>query len=128
MSVLTSEELLALLAAVGHAQRLRIVGELAQGRLHVSELARRLGLSRPLLYMHLERLEKAGLVAGALELSADGKAMKFFELLPFDIHVTVDTVLTALRDDGVSMLLWRRLATEVRQLMERSGAFRTIRI
>ncbi|MEU8352427.1 hypothetical protein AB0C60_24170, partial [Streptomyces sp. NPDC048845] len=31
-------------------------------------------------------------------------------------------------DDGVSMLLWRRLATEVRQLMERSGAFRTIRI
>ncbi|KAF4406810.1 MULTISPECIES: winged helix-turn-helix domain-containing protein [Streptomyces] len=96
---MTSEELLALLAAVGHAQRLRIVGELAQGRLHVSELARRLGLSRPLLYMHLERLEKAGLVAGALELSADGKAMKFFELLPFDIHVTVDTVLTALRED-----------------------------
>nr|WP_175408035.1 winged helix-turn-helix domain-containing protein [Streptomyces sp. TRM64462] len=96
---MTSEELLAQLAAVGHAQRLRIVGELAQGRVHVSELARRLGLSRPLLYMHLERLEKAGLVEGALELSEDGKAMKFFELTPFDIHVTLDTVLAALRED-----------------------------
>ncbi|WP_398863022.1 ArsR family transcriptional regulator [Streptomyces sp. C11-1] len=99
MSALTSEELLALLAAVGHAQRLRIIGELAQGRVHVSELARRLGLSRPLLYMHLERLEKAGLVTGALELSDDGKAMKFFALAPFDVHVTVDTVLSALRED-----------------------------
>ncbi|MET9295066.1 winged helix-turn-helix domain-containing protein [Streptomyces sp. NPDC003077] len=96
---MTSEELLARLAAVGHAQRLRIIGELADGRVHVSELARRLGLSRPLLYMHLERLEKAGLVAGSLELSDTGKAMKFFELMPFDIHITLDTVLTALRED-----------------------------
>jgi len=38
--------------------------------------ARRLGTSRPLLYMHLDRLEKAGLVTGQLELSDDGKAMK----------------------------------------------------
>ena len=37
--------------------------------------ARRLGTSR-LLYMHLDRLEKAGLVTGQLELSDDGKAMK----------------------------------------------------
>jgi predicted transcriptional regulator len=85
--------------AVGHIQRLRIIGELASGRVHVSELARRLGLSRPLLYMHLERMEKAGLVAGHLELSADGKAMKFYELAPFDLRLTVDTVLEALRED-----------------------------
>jgi len=30
-------------------------GELSGGRVHVSELARRLGISRPLLYMHLNR-------------------------------------------------------------------------
>ncbi|MFI9047336.1 FxSxx-COOH system tetratricopeptide repeat protein [Streptomyces sp. NPDC053427] len=36
--------------------------------------------------------------------------------------------LVMLIDDGVSMLLWRRLATEVRQLLERSGAFRTVRV
>ncbi|MFF2044595.1 ArsR/SmtB family transcription factor [Kitasatospora sp. NPDC058170] len=99
---MSSAELLVLLAAVGHTQRLRIIGELARGRVHVSELARRLGLSRPLLYMHLERLEAAGLVVGALELSDGGKAMKFFELTPFHIHVTVDTVLTALREDAAA--------------------------
>ena len=97
--VLRSDELLAVLMAVGHTQRLRIIGELASGRVHVSELARRLGLSRPLLYMHLERMEKAGLVAGHLELSADGKAMKFYELAPFDLRLTVDTVLEALQED-----------------------------
>jgi DNA-binding transcriptional ArsR family regulator len=96
---LSSDELLAQLAAVGHIQRLRIIGELAGGRVHVSELARRLQLSRPLLYMHLERLEKAGIVAGALELAPDGKAMKYFELTTFKIVVTVDVVLAALRED-----------------------------
>ena len=96
---MTSEELLALLAALGHLQRLRIIAELASGRLHVSELARRLGLSRPLVYMHLERLEKAELVVGHLELSADGKAMKYFELAPLDLRVTTDTIIDALRAD-----------------------------
>ncbi|ACZ91820.1 ArsR/SmtB family transcription factor [Streptosporangium roseum] len=97
---MTSEELLNVLAAVGHPLRLRIIAELAGGRVHVSELARRLGVSRPLLYMHLERLEKAQLVAGRLELSSDGKAMKYIELSPFELTLTVDTVLAALRADN----------------------------
>jgi predicted transcriptional regulator len=49
--------------------------------------------------MHLERLEKAGLITGRLELASDGKAMKYFELAPFDLRLTVDTVLAALRAD-----------------------------
>ncbi|GAA2398624.1 winged helix-turn-helix domain-containing protein [Streptomyces glaucosporus] len=96
---MTSEELLAVLAAVGHAQRLRIVAELSGGRMYVSELARRLKMSRPLLYMHLERLEKAGLVVGSLELSEDGKALKYFELAPFDLRLNVDTILAAVQAD-----------------------------
>lgn len=95
-----SEELLAFLSAVGHAQRIRIITELAPGQLYVSELARRLGVSRPLLYMHLERLEKAGLVVGRLELSDDGKALKYFELAPFDVRLNVDTILAAVRQDA----------------------------
>ena len=96
----TSEELLATLNAVAHPLRLRIIAELAGGRVHVSELARRLGMSRPLLYMHLDRLEKAGLVAGHLELSEDGKAMKYFELVPFELRVTAETVISALAGDN----------------------------
>ncbi|MEV4398906.1 winged helix-turn-helix domain-containing protein [Nonomuraea sp. NPDC049607] len=95
----TSEELLRLLGAVGHPLRLQILAELADGRVHVSELARRIKVSRALLYMHLERLEKAGLIEGRLELSADGKAMKYIELLPFELSLTIDTVLAALRAD-----------------------------
>ena len=101
----TSEELLATLTAIAHPFRLRIIAELAGGRVHVSELARRLGMSRPLLYMHLDRLEKAGLVRGSLELSDDGKAMKYFELAPFEVRVTAETVLSALaKGDGARAL------------------------
>ena len=93
---MTSDELVALLTAIAQPLRMRVIAELAGGRVHVSELARRLGLSRPLLYMHLDRLEKAGLVSGSLELSDDGKAMKYFELVPFDLRVTPSVVIDAL--------------------------------
>ena len=96
---LTSDELLATLTAIAHPLRLRIIAELAGGRVHVSELARRLDMSRPLLYMHLDRLEKAGLVSGQLELSDDGKAMKYFELVPFEVRVTAEVVIRALIGD-----------------------------
>jgi DNA-binding transcriptional ArsR family regulator len=82
---------------VANVQRMRVVAELSAGRVHVSELARRLGMSRPLLYMHLDRLEKAGLVTGQLELSEDGKAMKYYALAPFDIRITAETITEAVR-------------------------------
>jgi hypothetical protein len=56
-------------------------------------------MSRPLLYMHLDRLEKADLVTGHLELSDDGKAMKYLELVPFELRVTAETVVDALAHD-----------------------------
>ena len=90
-----------MLTAAANPLRLRVIAELAQGRVHVSELARRLGMSRPLLYMHLDKLEKAGLVTGHLELSEDGKAMKYFELAPFELRLTAETITAALRNgDG----------------------------
>jgi DNA-binding transcriptional ArsR family regulator len=91
------EELLTMLTAVANALRLRVIAELADGRVHVSELARRLGISRPLLYMHLDRLEKAGIVTGHLELSEDGKAMKYFELAPFELRLNADVITETLR-------------------------------
>ena len=102
---MTSDQLVATLTAIAHPLRLQVIAELAGGRVHVSELARRLGMSRPLLYMHLDRLEKAGLVTGQLELSEDGKAMKYFELVPFEMRVTAETVVRALaEDDGKDAL------------------------
>ena len=93
----SEEELLTMLTAMANPLRLRVIAELADGRVHVSELARRLGISRPLLYMHLDRLEKAGIVTGHLELSEDGKAMKYIELAPFELRLTAEVITDALR-------------------------------
>jgi DNA-binding transcriptional ArsR family regulator len=84
-----------IVAALDHPQRLAIVAALAYGRQYVSALARLLQISRPLLYLHLERLQRAGLVVGSLELGDDGKAMKWYELVPFDLHLTPATVTAA---------------------------------
>jgi DNA-binding transcriptional ArsR family regulator len=84
----TGDELVAMLAALANPIRLRIMARLVGGRDYVSHLAREIGISRPLVHMHLLRLEAAGLIVGHLELSEDGKAMKFYELADFDLHLT----------------------------------------
>jgi predicted transcriptional regulator len=74
---------------LANPHRLRIIGVLnARGRRYVSQLAREIGISRPLLHLHLQKLEEAGLVSSKLELSADGKALNYFEVTPFAIDVT----------------------------------------
>ncbi|MFJ8834416.1 ArsR/SmtB family transcription factor [Micromonospora aurantiaca] len=93
----TGDDLLKMLTALNNQHRLRIVGMLSSERDYVSRLAVRLGMSRPLLHMHLARLEAAGLIEGSLELSAGGKAMKFFEVTPFALHLTPQTVAEAVK-------------------------------
>jgi predicted transcriptional regulator len=94
---MTGDELLQALSALSNPHRLRIVGALAEGRNYVSELARVLGMSRPLLHMHLKKLEAAGLVMGSLELSEDGKAMRYFEPTQFEIELTPKSIATAVQ-------------------------------
>ena len=49
----------------------------------------------PLLHLHLQRLEAAGLIVGNLELSEDGKAMKYYEVADFDLHLSAATLAEA---------------------------------
>ena len=74
---------------------MRVVGALLGGRCHVSELARRLSISRPLLQVHLRKLQAAGLVTSTLELSEDGKALRFYEVTEFTYRLTPDTITAA---------------------------------
>jgi DNA-binding transcriptional ArsR family regulator len=92
---MTLEQLLTRLAAVASEPRLRVLALLADETLHVSELARRIGMSRPLLYMHLTKLEEAGFVRGRHELGADGKALKFYDLEPLDLRLDADLIRAA---------------------------------
>jgi ArsR family transcriptional regulator len=84
-----------MLAALANPLRLRIVANLAGGRDYVSQLAREMGVSRPLLHMHLQRLEAAGLIVGHLELSEDGKAMKYYEVTDFNLQLTASAMAEA---------------------------------
>ncbi|HTD06938.1 ArsR/SmtB family transcription factor [Undibacterium sp.] len=78
-----------MLAALANPHRLRIIAALASGgRNYVSQLAREIGISRPLLHLHLKKLEDAGLVTSQLELSQDGKALNYFEVNSFDFELT----------------------------------------
>jgi DNA-binding transcriptional ArsR family regulator len=91
----TGDELLRVLAALANPHRLRIIAALVEGRTYVSELARRLEMNRPLLYMHLQRLEAAGLVAGTLETARDGSSVKWFEVTRFAVELTPHAVAAA---------------------------------
>src|SRR5205814_8194757 len=91
----TGDQLVEMLAALANPLRLRIIARLAGRRDYVSHLAREIGVSRPLLHMHLQRLEAAGLITGTLELSEDGKAMKYYEVADFDLHLTAATLAAA---------------------------------
>jgi DNA-binding transcriptional ArsR family regulator len=91
------DSLLAKLAALASPHRLCIVAALAKRSGYVSQLAREIGMSRPLLQMHLRKLEAAGLVRGRLELSDEGKAMKFYDLEPFALKVDADAIAEAVQ-------------------------------
>jgi DNA-binding transcriptional ArsR family regulator len=94
---MTGDDLARALAALANPQRLRVVAALAGGRNYVSQLARELGISRPLLHLHLQRLEAAGLIYGSLELSPEGRAMRFYAVAPFAIRLTPESVAEAVQ-------------------------------
>ena len=94
----TGDQLLAMLAALASPHRLRIIAALQTGgRNYISALARELGISRPLLHLHLQKLEEASLVTSQLELSADGKALNYFQVADFVLDLTPAAIAEASR-------------------------------
>ena len=95
---LNGDRLLAALAALANPHRLRIVAALkTDGRNYVSQLAREVGISRPLLHLHLQKLEDAGFVTSKLELSRDGKALNYFEIADFAFELTPAAIAKAVK-------------------------------
>ena len=96
-SDLTGDELLQVLATLANPHRLRVVAALAAERNYVSQLARELNISRALLQVHLRKLQAAGLVSADIEVSGDGKAMKFYQVTPFALRLTPQAIAAAVR-------------------------------
>lgn len=82
------EDYVKIFDALSHPIRIKIIGVLAIERQYVSELARIVNVSRPLLYMHLKKLEEARIIKGSMEISESGKATKYFMLERIDIRIT----------------------------------------
>lgn len=91
----SGDELLGILGALANPHRLRIVAALLKRESYVSELARELQMSRPLMHMHLAKLEEAGLVRSRHEVSADGKALRYFSVVDFEEHLTPRSIAEA---------------------------------
>ena len=88
----TREQFAATLGAIASVPRLAILTELLSGEVHVSELARRLSMSRALLYMHLAKLEAGRFIRTRLILSPEGNALKLVALEEFDLRITPEFI------------------------------------
>ena len=98
---ITGDGLLRVLATRANPHRLRVVAALTGQRNYVSQLARELGISRALLQVHLRKLEAAGLVSATIEVSEEGKAMKFYEVAPFTVLLTPKAIAAAAPTLGI---------------------------
>ncbi len=97
MTESSGDQLVRVLATLANPHRLRVLAALAGERHYVSDLARRLDISRSLLQVHLRKLEAAGLVSSSSEVSPDGKALKFYRVVPFSFELTPQSITEAAR-------------------------------
>ena len=91
------------LKALGHPLRLRIVALLATkgGEMYLNEIAGRLEINRALAKIHLKKLEAANIVRSRVVLvEGEAKALRYYKLKNFDIHVSPDLLKKEVRDDG----------------------------
>ena len=87
------EELASKLSALGHPTRLAMVKVLADGEQYLSEVAKRVGVSRALAKVHLKKLREAGIVeTRVVTLKDEAKALRYYKLRPFNIHLSPETL------------------------------------
>lgn len=88
------EELATVCEALSNPVRIRLLKLLSQKEWYVYELAKTLGISRQLLYLHLKKLEKAGLVKSELRLEPDDpRAKKYYRAKPFKLVIDNETIM-----------------------------------
>ena len=79
------------LHALSHPVRMKIIMLLAkeQKDMYLNEIANNLGINRALAKIHLKKLEHAGIVKSRVVLvEGEARALRYYKLLDFDIHVT----------------------------------------
>ena len=87
------DELVKIGEALGNPVRVKVLKMLCEKEWYVYELAKELGISRQLLYLHLKKLEKAGLIESELRLEpGDSRAKKYYKARQFRIVIDNETL------------------------------------
>ncbi|NJE10383.1 winged helix-turn-helix domain-containing protein [Thermococcus sp. MAR1] len=87
------QEITVIAEALSSPVRVKILKMLCEKEWYVYELAKALGISRQLLYLHLKKLEKANLVESELRLEPnDPRAKKYYRAKPFKFVVDNETI------------------------------------
>jgi predicted transcriptional regulator len=90
----SGDELLTFLESLSNPHRLKIIALLSEETKYVSQLARELAISRPLLYLHLYKLKEAKIVSCHMEISESGKAVKYYTLNTFHFEMNEQLIHT----------------------------------
>jgi len=87
------QSLVLILDALGNEHSLKVMAILASGECFVSELAKMVGISRPLLYLHLKKLENAGLVESEIRhFDEPPYTKKFYKAKNFELKLSLNSI------------------------------------
>ncbi|MDO8724964.1 MAG: ArsR family transcriptional regulator [Candidatus Methanoperedens sp.] len=87
------DSLVLVLDALGNEHSLKVMAILASGECFVSELAKMVGISRPLLYLHLKKLESAGLVESEIRhFEEPPYTKKFYKAKNFELKLSLNSI------------------------------------
>nr|WP_201763913.1 winged helix-turn-helix domain-containing protein [Archaeoglobus sulfaticallidus] len=91
MPELTLARIVSLGDALSNPLRVKILKLLIEKEWYVYELAKELSISRQLLYLHLRKLEKAGLVSSDIRLE-ENKAKKYYWANEFKFIISNEAI------------------------------------
>lgn len=99
----TLDELGDKLHALSHPIRMKIILLLLkeQKDMYLNEIANNLEINRALAKIHLKKLEHAGIVKSWIVLiKGEAKALRYYRLLDFDIHITPELLEKEVNNSG----------------------------
>jgi ArsR family transcriptional regulator len=89
-----------MLNALGNEHSLTILAILAKSECYVSELAKEVGISRPLLYLHLKKLENVGLVESEIRhFEEPPYTKKFYKAKNFELVLSLSKIKEILKKE-----------------------------
>jgi ArsR family transcriptional regulator len=94
------KSLVEMLNALGNEHSLKILATLAECEYYVSELAKEVGISRPLLYLHLKKLENAGLVESEIRhFEEPPYTKKYYKAKNFELVLSLSIIKEILKSE-----------------------------